>query len=58
MGTAKVTVRRVAKRKDGNAVATIYSSSRTEVSGTPKTIKVTKTVVRKGVPSVRYSKIN
>lgn len=59
MGTTKVTIRRTAKKKDGNTQGTIKNSTKVAVNGNTqkKTITKTRTVAKKsGGPSVNYVK--
>lgn len=59
MGTTKVTIRRTAKKKDGNTQGTIKNSTKVAVNGNTQKMTTTKTrtVTRKsGGISVNYVK--
>ena len=55
MGTTKVVIRRTAKKKDNSAKATVSTKTKTTVSGSPKTVKVTTRTTTKKIPNVRVS---
>lgn len=57
MGTTKVTIRRTAKKKDGNSQGTIKTTTKTKVSPEKVTTTKTRTVAKKsGGISVNYVK--
>ena len=57
MGTTKVTIRRTAKKKDGNTQGTVKTTTKTKVSPEKVSTTKTRTVAKKsGGKSVNYVK--